>query len=119
MPAYSIEYYTIAPARRAGERHPAVVENLLTEGSAAEGELDAVGVLEVADGVEELALRDGGMPALGPVTVAALELAHRVAGVAEGVDELADLVGFAGQEIVASLGPPGDLGHRLVRAQDQ
>jgi hypothetical protein len=40
---------------------------------AAEGDLDAVGVFEVADGVEELAFRDGGVPALCPVAVAALQ----------------------------------------------
>src|SRR5215211_8028773 len=85
----------------------------------AEGDLDAVGAFEVADGVEELAFRDGGVPALGLVAVAALQLAHRVAGVAEGVDELAGLVRAAWQEPVTTFGPPRDFRHRFVGAQDR
>src|SRR5215212_5492025 len=60
---------------------------------AVEGGLDAASVLVVADGVPELALRDGGVPAIGAVAVAALECPDGVLGVAQSVYELARLVG--------------------------
>ena len=44
----------------------------LPKPASAEGQLDAVGAFEVADGVEEFAFGDGGVPAFGPVAVAAL-----------------------------------------------
>src|ERR671910_639889 len=71
---------------------------LVVANPAAEGSLDAQGVLVVADGAEELALGDGGVPAVGPVAVAPLELAHRVSGVAQSVDEATGLVGLARQQ---------------------
>src|SRR5829696_3205441 len=91
----------------------------LAAGSAAQGGLEAEGILVVADGAEELALGDGGVPVVGPVAVALLELPHRVGGVAERVDEAAGLVGLARQEAGAALHPPGDLRRRLVRPQEQ
>src|SRR5918994_7592488 len=92
---------------------------LVVANPAAEGSLDAQGVLVVADGAEELALGDGGVPAIGPVAVAPLELAHRVSGVAQSVDEATGLVGLARQQPHPSLRPPGDLRHRLARPEEQ
>src|ERR671911_1648945 len=91
----------------------------LPKPASAEGQLDAVGAFEVAHGVEELAFGDGGVPALCPVAVATLQLANGVARVAKGEEELAGLVGPARKEIMTSLGPPGDRGHRFAGAQDQ
>src|SRR5918998_1522757 len=88
-------------------------------GPAMEGGLDAARVLVIADRVPELALGDGGMPAVGPVTVAAFEGSDGVLGVAQGVDELAHLVGLAGKEAVTALGPPTNLRLRLSGAEDQ
>src|ERR687890_1925162 len=100
--------------RAASRRWP-----FLAAGSAAQGGLDAEGILVVADGAEELALRDRGVPAVGPVAVAALELPHRVGGVAERVDEAQGLVGLARQEAGLTLDPPGDLRHSLPCLEEQ
>src|SRR5215204_5244543 len=92
---------------------------VLAAGPAAEGGLDAECVLVVTDGTEELALGDGGVPAVGPVAVAPLELPHRVGGVAERIDETAGLVGLPRQEAGPALNPPGDLRHRLRCFEEQ
>src|SRR5215207_2214647 len=92
---------------------------VLAAGPAAEGGLDAECVLVVTDGTEELALGDGGVPAVGPVAVAPLELPHRVGGVAERIDETAGLVGLPRQEAGPALNPPGDLRHRLLCFEEQ
>src|ERR687893_2233644 len=84
-----------------------------------EGDLNAAGVLVIADRVPELALGYGGVPAVGSEAVAALEDLDGVLRVAQGVDELAHLVGLAGKEAVAALGPPPDLRLRLSGAEDQ
>src|SRR5215216_596542 len=103
-----------------GPRKSLIGKALPYTGSAAEGGLDAAGVLVVADGVPELALGDGRVPVVGPVAVAALEGADGVLGVAQGVGEPAHLVGLAGQEAVAALGPPADLRLRsLSGGEDQ
>src|SRR5918998_4382741 len=101
-----------AAAKRKGRSLPQA-------GLAVEGCLDTTGVFVVAHGVPELAFGDGGVPAVGPVAVAALEGAHGVYGVAQSVDELEHLVGLPGEEPLAALGQPADLWPRLPRAEDQ
>src|SRR5829696_5196069 len=91
----------------------------LAAGSAAQGGLEAEGILVVTDGAEELALGDGGVPVVGPVAIAALELPHRVGCVAERVDKAQGLVGLARQEASPTLGPPGDFRHSLPCPEEQ